>query len=132
MEGSHEKKDFQSETRGGTKRDEIFTKIVRAGTRTYYFDVRTIRDNSRFITITESKRKFDTKGNPFYMKHKIFIYSEDFQKFSEGLRETILVAEQGEALPNTSATTNTEVVQETVNPAGSEFTDFDFDDLGEK
>ncbi|MFO7573877.1 MAG: DUF3276 family protein [Bacteroidales bacterium] len=132
MEGSQGKKVDQSETRDGMRRDEIFTKVVRAGTRTYYFDVRTIRDNSRYITITESKRKIDSSGNPFYMKHKIFLYHEDFEKFTEGLKEAILNAENGEGAPEAANPENSKKNKETVKQEESEFTNLDFDDLGDK
>ena len=132
MEGSQGKKVDQSETRDGMRRDEIFTKVVRAGTRTYYFDVRTIRDNSRYITITESKRKIDSSGNPFYMKHKIFLYHEDFEKFSEGLKEAILNAENGEGAPLAASPENSKKIKETDKQEESEFTNLDFDDLGDK
>jgi adenine-specific DNA methylase len=132
MEGSQGKKVNQSETRDGMRRDEVFTKIVRAGTRTYYFDVRTIRDNSRYITITESKRKIDSSGNPFYMKHKIFLYHEDFEKFSEGLKEAILNAENEETAQVSPIDQKRVPVEETVKQEESEFTNLDFDDLEDK
>jgi len=132
MEGSQGKKVDQSESRDGMRRDEIFTKVVRAGTRTYYFDVRTIRDNSRYITITESKRKIDSSGNPFYMKHKIFLYHEDFEKFSEGLKEAILNAENGEAVTEAVTSENSKRIEQTVKQEESEFTNLDFDDLDDK
>jgi adenine-specific DNA methylase len=132
MKGSQGKKVDQTETRDGIRRDEVFTKVVRAGTRTYYFDVRTIRDNSRYITITESKRKIDNSGNPFYMKHKIFLYHEDFEKFSEGLKEAILNAENGEAVTEAETLDHTQGIEPAVKQEGSEFTDLDFDDLDDK
>ncbi len=64
----------------------IFSKRVKAGKRTYFFDVRNTRSNDYFLTITESSRKFDD-GN--YVKTKIFLYKEDFNKFSDALHETI-------------------------------------------
>jgi hypothetical protein len=66
-------------------KDEIFTKRVRAGKRTYFFDVKSTKSEKDFyITITESKRV----GEEEYEKHKIFLYKEDFQKFSDALDET--------------------------------------------
>lgn len=70
-------------------RDEIFSKAVRAGKRTYFFDVKATRNNDYYLTITESKKRFDKEGNYHYEKHKIFLYKEDFEKFSEGLTETV-------------------------------------------
>lgn len=70
-------------------RDEIFSKAVRAGKRTYFFDVKATRNNDYYLTITESKKRFDKEGNYHYEKHKVFLYKEDFEKFSEGLVETV-------------------------------------------
>lgn len=68
-------------------RDGLFSKAVKAGKRTYFFDVRGMRGDDMYLTITESKRKFSGNENekPFYEKHKIFLYREDFEKFMEGL-----------------------------------------------
>jgi len=67
-------------------KDEIFTKRVRAGKRTYFFDVKSTKSEKDFyITITESKRV----GEEDYEKHKIFLYKEDFEKFSDALGETV-------------------------------------------
>jgi len=70
-------------------REDLFSKVVRAGKRTYFFDVRTTRGNDLYITLTESKRKYDDNGNFRYEKHKLFLYKEDFDKFAEGLAEAI-------------------------------------------
>jgi hypothetical protein len=73
------------DTTNGYK-DEIFTKRVRAGKRTYFFDVKSTKSEKDFyITITESKRVGDTD----YEKHKIFLYKEDFEKFRDALAETV-------------------------------------------
>jgi hypothetical protein len=67
-------------------KDELFTKRVRAGKRTYFFDVKSTKSEKDFyITITESKRV----GDDEYEKHKIFLYKEDFEKFKEALTETV-------------------------------------------
>lgn len=69
-------------------REEIFSKKVKAGKRTYFFDVKSTRANDYYLTITESKRK--TNGDTFtYEKHKIFLYKEDFFKFAEALSEVM-------------------------------------------
>ncbi|MBN2213529.1 MAG: DUF3276 family protein [Bacteroidales bacterium] len=68
---------------------EIFSKSVRAGKRTYFFDVKTTRRNDHYLTITESKKRFHKDGRFYFEKHKIFLYKEDFDKFSEGLSESI-------------------------------------------
>lgn len=72
-------------------REEIYSKAVKAGKRTYFFDVKATRNNDYYLTITESKKKFDKDGNASYEKHKIFLYKEDFEKFSEGLDEVVAV-----------------------------------------
>ncbi|HKK39447.1 MAG TPA: DUF3276 family protein [Cryomorphaceae bacterium] len=69
-------------------RDDIFSKAVRAGKRTYFFDVKSTRGNDLYLTITESKKHFKN-GAPSYEKHKLFLYKEDFEKFSEGFHEAI-------------------------------------------
>ena len=69
-------------------RDEIYSERVRAGKRTYFFDVKATRSNDYYLTITESKRRFKDDGF-FYEKHKIFLYKEDFHKFVEALNETV-------------------------------------------
>ncbi len=73
----------------GKERDEIFSKPVRAGKRTYFFDVKATKRNDFYVTITESKKLFDDGGNFFFEKHKIFLYKEDFEKFVEGLNNVI-------------------------------------------
>jgi len=67
---------------------EIYSQRVRAGKRTYFFDVKATRSNDYYVTITESKRKFN-EDNFSYEKHKIFLYKEDFAKFIEALQGTI-------------------------------------------
>lgn len=72
---------------GRTDRDEIFSKSVRAGKRTYFFDVKATKGNDLYLTVTESKKSFNKEGKPFFEKHKIFLYKEDFNKFRDGLSE---------------------------------------------
>jgi len=69
-------------------RDEIFSERVRAGKRTYFFDIKATRSNDYYLTITESKRKYKEDGF-VYEKHKIFLYKEDFEKFSNALNNSI-------------------------------------------
>ncbi|MEZ7885287.1 MAG: DUF3276 family protein [Bacteroidales bacterium] len=69
--------------------DDVFSKPVRAGKRTYFFDVKATKNNDYYLTITESKRRLDRDGRFVYDKHKIFLYKEDFEKFSQGLEEII-------------------------------------------
>ncbi|MBL7894607.1 MAG: PUR family DNA/RNA-binding protein [Bacteroidia bacterium] len=68
---------------------DLFSKSVRAGKRTYFFDVKSTRGNDYYLTITESKKRFGEDGKFFYEKHKIFLYKEDFEKFLEGLNEAV-------------------------------------------
>lgn len=104
-------------------REEKFAKSVRAGKRTYFFDVKETRNNFYYITITESKKRFNPKtGQFFYEKHKIFLYPEDFDKFAAGLMETIdfVKGEQGDITLEHSHYRNEEG-----------FENLDFDDLDE-
>ncbi len=76
------------EDQRGYDREEIFSKKVKAGKRTYFFDIKSTRANDFYLTITESKRRVN--GESFtYEKHKIFLYKEDFFKFAEALNETV-------------------------------------------
>lgn len=77
-------------------REEIYSKAVRAGKRTYFFDVKSTRRDEFYLTITESKKRFEQDGNFHYEKHKIFLYKEDFEKFFEGLQEVITYIEQNQ------------------------------------
>ncbi len=70
-------------------KEEVFSKVVRAGKRTYFFDVKTTRGNDYYLTITESKKRFDESGEAHFEKHKIFLYKEDFEKFTDGFDESI-------------------------------------------
>lgn len=68
------------------QREEIYSIVVRAGKRTYFFDVKETRSKEKYLTITESKRRFNNdSGRFFYEKHKLFLYQEDFDKFFDGL-----------------------------------------------
>lgn len=69
-------------------RDEIYSAKVKAGKRTYFFDVKSTRSNDYYLTITESKKRFKEDGFT-YEKHKIFLYKEDFNKFMEALNNTV-------------------------------------------
>jgi hypothetical protein len=83
---AYENKNY-NENRGEARNESLFSKRIKAGKRrTYFFDVRATRGNDYFITITESKKRFDDNG---YDRHKMFLYKEDFNKFLAGLTETI-------------------------------------------
>lgn len=68
-------------------REDVYSKAVRAGKRTYFFDVKSTRGRDLFLTITESKKHTHSDGSTTYDKHKIFLYKEDFDKFLDGLHD---------------------------------------------
>ena len=68
--------------------EEIFSKVLRAGRRTYFFDVRETKAGDYYLTITESKKFTNEDGTFYYKKHKIYLYKEDFDEFSSSLKET--------------------------------------------
>ncbi len=70
------------------KNDEIYSKVVRAGKRTYFFDVKATKGRDLYITMTESKKTF-VDGKESYQKHKIFLYKEDFEKFKDGFEDVV-------------------------------------------
>jgi len=77
-------------------REEIYSKAVRAGKRTYFFDVKSTRRDEFYLTITESKKRFEQDGSFHFEKHKIFLYKEDFEKFIDGLQEVISYIDQNQ------------------------------------
>lgn len=82
--------------------DDIHSNVVRAGKRTYFFDVKATRSNELYLTITESKKRFNQQsGRFFYEKHKLFLYQEDFEKFMDALKESFDAVDslQGEIVP---------------------------------
>ena len=79
------------------EKNDLFSKAIKAGKRTYFFDVKSTKSDEKYITITESKRRFDEGLNRFfYEKHKIFLYKEDFEKVAKGLTDAINFVETGE------------------------------------
>lgn len=72
-----------------TPKSVIHSKTIRAGKRTYFFDVKSTRNNEYYLTITESKRKYDDDGKFYYEKHKVFLYPEDFDKFTSAMHELV-------------------------------------------
>ena len=134
MEDGQEKKDEQVENNENQKtnnREEIFSEVVRAGRRTYFFDVKATRKNEYYLTVTESKKRFNREGNFFYEKHKIFLYKEDFDKFSDALVSTLGFIKEKQ--PNGALTedenTETNVKDKTVS---NDYTNVEFEDLEEK
>ncbi len=114
-------------------KDEIFTKVVRAGKRTYFFDVKATRKDDYYLTITESKKRLGKEGKVFYEKHKIFLYKEDFEKFTEGLKEAVTYIDNGRDIEQKSEIqAEAEPEQEKGEKTSEEFTNIEFDDLGKK
>lgn len=126
------------------KNEEHFSKVVRAGKRTYFFDVKSTRKGEQYLTITESKRKFNNEqGKFFYEKFKIFLYKEDFEKFTDAMEETLkhIVAHNDkladnhdgkEAVPEIKQETDGESDLEDDSLNTSAHTDLDFEDLGKE
>lgn len=79
--------------------DQILSKAVKAGRRTYFFDVRATRGDDWFLTITESRKITASDGTSTYDRHKIFLYKEDFTKFSEGLGEVVEFIRRSKGIP---------------------------------
>ncbi|MBN1951490.1 MAG: PUR family DNA/RNA-binding protein [Bacteroidales bacterium] len=118
MEEGKEKKDGID----NSDREEIFSQAVRAGKRTYFFDVKATRRNDYYLTITESKKRYHKDGRFFYEKHKIFLYKEDFEKFADGLQEAIQYIED-----NRPEELLDEIIEE--RQVGRSYTDVEFEDL---
>jgi len=113
-------------------REEIYSVAVRAGKRTYFFDVKSTRREEFYLTITESKKRFDQDGSFHFEKHKIFLYKEDFEKFSEGLQEVITFIDQNQQDEYVSETDELKEPEENVLEEASfskNYTSLDFDDL---
>ncbi len=131
---------------GNFYRDDVFSTSVRAGKRTYFFDVKATRGNDLFMTITESKRSgMDDNGHFSFEKHKIFLYKEDFEKFMGGLNESFehikQLQDSGNYRPAESdrrpyqrdeeeGAENTDREERTENISSSSSTDVSFEDLG--
>ena len=125
-------------------RDEIYSKSLRAGRRTYFFDVRSTRADDFYLTITESKRDFNEDGTPFYKKHKIYLYKEDFQNFKDHLNEMVdfIITEKGEEIISLKKEEPTENIdstekeietkEEVKEEPTTDFTEVNFDDLGKE
>ena len=96
--------------------EEIFSKSVRAGRRTYFFDVRSTRAEDYYMTVTESKRDFNEDGTPFYKKHKVYLYKEDFAKFKAALNEVsdYIIKEKGEEVIRNIEGKKNEITENTV------------------
>lgn len=110
-------------------REDVYSKVVRAGKRTYFFDVKSTRRDEYYLTITESKKRMGREGKFFFEKHKIFLYKEDFEKFSEGLSEVVEFIKENQGLETTNYNPINE--EETV-AVQNDFTNISFDDLDGK
>lgn len=104
--------------------EEIYSKTVRAGKRTYFFDVRATRNDDYYLTITESKKFFNDDGTSHYKKHKIFLYKEDFEKFQDAFTETLdfIIDKKGKYVREENN------IDDSNNKDGK-FTDVKFEDL---
>ncbi len=105
------------------KNSEVYSKVVRAGKRTYFFDVKSTKGNDLYITLTESKKTYNDDGRDNYQKHKIFLYKEDFEKFREGLDDVLNKIESMKQSGNYSQTYSIE------NAEVSNFSSVSFEDL---
>ena len=119
---------------GRERREEIFSKAVRAGKRTYFFDVKATKGDDYYLTITESKKKFADDGKFHFEKHKLFLYKEDFEKFSDGLDEVVAKIQElnNSSDDSSSISQNNDSENDVSNENMSEdgnFKDVDFDDL---
>ena len=108
------------------RNDNIFSEVVRAGKRTYFFDVKATKANQQYLTITESKRRFSEEhGKFFYDKHKIFLYGEDFEKFKDGLNSVISYIEN-------SGTNNSQDSDYSKKEKFNSTSTLNFEDLGDE
>ena len=118
-------------------KEEIFSKVLRAGRRTYFFDVRSTKAEDQYLTITESKKFTNDDGSFHYKKHKIYLYKEDFSEFKDNLDEMIdfIINEKGEEVISERHQKDykreeTESSETTTDePNASSFTDIEFDDI---
>ena len=124
------------------EREEIFSKVLRAGRRTYFFDVRSTKAGDYYLTLTESKKFTNDDGSFHYKKHKIYLYKEDFNEFSEILNEmtNYIISEKGEEViserhqkdfkkEENHETNNDDDNEDSKDESSNEFTDVSFDDI---
>ncbi|WAC01980.1 PUR family DNA/RNA-binding protein [Lacinutrix neustonica] len=127
------------------EKEEIYSKVLRAGRRTYFFDVRATKAEDYYLTITESKKFTNDDGSFHYKKHKIYLYKEDFSEFNSILKEMTdyVINEKGDEVisdrhqkdfkkeydtTNDAHVTDTPEAEDSTK-AESRFTDIDFDDI---
>ena len=128
------------------EREEIFSKVLRAGRRTYFFDVRSTKAGDYYLTLTESKKFTNEDGSFHYKKHKIYLYKEDFAEFSNILNEMTdyVISEKGEEViserhqkdfkkednsESTEEINDENEKEDGSNESSNEFTDVSFDDI---
>ena len=121
------------------EKEEIFSKVLRAGRRTYFFDVRATKAGDYYLTITESKKFTNDDGSFHYKKHKIYLYKEDFAEFNEILAEmtSYVIDEKGDEVISERHQKDfkkddfdaTDTVADNTSTSVENFTDIDFDDI---
>ncbi len=128
------------------EKEEIYSKVLRAGRRTYFFDVRSTKAGDYYLTITESKKFTNDDGSFHYKKHKIYLYKEDFTEFNAILQEMTdyVITEKGDEViserhqkdfkkeydtPKGEDHKTEDVEADPSTPVESRFTDIDFDDI---
>ena len=114
------------------EQEEIFSQVLRAGRRTYFFDVRATKAEDYYLTITESKKFTHDDGSFHYQKHKIYLYKEDFTDFQEMLKKATdyIVAEKGnEVISERHQKDFKKEDNETDVKTTESFTDISFDDI---
>ena len=130
MEGYDKKAEFAKRNR-----EDIYSNAVRAGKRTYFFDAKATRNEDYYLTITESKKRYDKEGNYSFEKRKIFLYKEDFDKFSEGLKEALEVLKEANKTVSEKlkkSITDIEITSEITDKLELEsFSQVEFEDLTE-
>ena len=117
-------------------REELYSVRVRAGKRTYFFDVKETRGKDLYMTITESKRNFDNDGNVHYQKHKLFLYREDFEKFEDGfidatdkIKELMATGEYRDPIAERNASGESIAAKSEKSSDASTEDEVEFDDL---
>ncbi len=110
---------------------EIHSEIVRAGKRTYFFDVKSTRNDEYYLTITESKKRFDDNGSFHFEKHKIFLYKEDFDKFADSLQDVVNFIRSKQPAEEPVEVVVEEPAEEkaAVTVTEKSFSDIEFDDI---
>jgi hypothetical protein len=113
------------------EREEIYSRVMKAGKRTYYFDVRTTKAEEFYLTITESRRQNNADGSSFVKKHKLFLYKEDFEEFKESLEHVLeyIDKEQGEGGHRPMESGSRPSSSSSDDKSNEGFTQIEFEDL---